>query len=75
MLDDFGSIPGAVVDDVLIGVIGSVASSLCGERRWKDVQHPTSCCCLVLLLNPEGLFGLAVGKILRHHALHLQDRL
>ena len=60
VLGGFGSIPGAVVGGVLIGVIESMAGFYLPEG-WKDVA-PYIVLLLVLLLKPEGLFGLPVRK-------------
>ena len=56
VLGGFGSIPGAVVGGVLIGVIESMAGFYLAEG-WKDVA-PYVVLLAVLLLKPEGLFGL-----------------
>jgi branched-chain amino acid transport system permease protein len=58
VLGGFGSIPGAVVGGVLIGVIESMAGFYL-PQGWKDVA-PYIVLLMVLLLKPEGLFG--------HHA-------
>src|SRR5213595_3815921 len=60
VLGGFGSIPGAVVGGVLIGVIESMAGFYLAEG-WKDVA-PYIVLLAVLLLKPEGLFGLHVRK-------------
>jgi branched-chain amino acid transport system permease protein len=60
VLGGFGSIPGAVVGGVLIGVIESMAGFYLPEG-WKDVA-PYLVLLLVLLLKPEGLFGLPLRK-------------
>src|SRR6516225_5898223 len=60
VLGGFGSIPGAVVGGVLIGVIESMAGFYLPEG-WKDVA-PYVVLLLVLLLRPEGLFGLPMRK-------------
>jgi len=60
VLGGFGSIPGAVVGGVLIGVIESMAGFYLPEG-WKDVA-PYIVLLLVLLLRPEGLFGLPMRK-------------
>jgi len=60
VLGGFGSIPGAVVGGVLIGVIESMAGFYLAQG-WKDVA-PTSFSLVVLLLKPEGLFGLHTRK-------------
>jgi branched-chain amino acid transport system permease protein len=60
VLGGFGSIPGAVVGGVLIGVIESMAGFYLPEG-WKDVA-PYIVLLLVLLLKPEGLFGLRMRK-------------
>ena len=60
VLGGFGSIPGAVVGGVLIGVIESMAGFYLAQG-WKDVA-PYIVLLAVLLLKPEGLFGLHVRK-------------
>ena len=60
VLGGFGSIPGAVVGGVLIGVIESMAGFYLAEG-WKDVA-PYVVLLAVLLLKPEGLFGLHTRK-------------
>jgi branched-chain amino acid transport system permease protein len=60
VLGGFGSIPGAVVGGVLIGVIESMAGFYLAEG-WKDVA-PYVVLLIVLLLKPEGLFGLHMRK-------------
>jgi branched-chain amino acid transport system permease protein len=60
VLGGFGSIPGAVVGGVLIGVIESMAGFYLAEG-WKDVA-PYIVLLVVLLLKPEGLFGLHMRK-------------
>jgi branched-chain amino acid transport system permease protein len=60
VLGGFGSIPGAVVGGVLIGVIESMAGFYLPEG-WKDVA-PYIVLLAVLLLKPEGLFGLHMRK-------------
>src|SRR5215212_917280 len=60
VLGGFGSIPGAVVGGVLIGVIESMAGFYLAQG-WKDVA-PYIVLLAVLLLKPEGLFGLHMRK-------------
>src|SRR3981189_3230837 len=60
VLGGFGSIPGAVVGGVLIGVIESMAGFYLAQG-WKDVA-PYIVLLAVLLLKPEGIFGLHVRK-------------
>src|SRR6266702_4541393 len=60
VLGGFGSIPGAVVGGVLIGVIESMAGFYLAQG-WKDVA-PYIVLLMVLLLKPEGLFGLHMRK-------------
>ena len=60
VLGGFGSIPGAVVGGVLIGVIESMAGFYLAQG-WKDVA-PYIVLLVVLLLKPEGLFGLHIRK-------------
>lgn len=59
VLGGFGSIPGALVGGLIIGVIESMAGFYMAQG-WKDVA-PYVVLLLVLLLKPEGLFG-ALGK-------------
>ena len=58
--DDLFTAAGAVVGGVLIGVIESMAGFYLPEG-WKDVA-PYIVLLLVLLLKPEGLFGLRMRK-------------
>src|ERR1700732_3334836 len=60
VLGGCGSIPGAVVGGVLIGVIESMAGFYLAEG-WKDVA-PYIVLLVVLLLKPEGMFGLHMRK-------------
>ena len=60
VLGGFGSIPGALVGGVLIGVIESMAGFYL-PQGWKDVA-PYIVLLAVLLLKPEGLFGLHTRK-------------
>ena len=60
VLGGFGSIPGAVVGGVLIGVIESMAGFYL-PQGWKDVA-PYIVLLVVLLLKPEGLFGVHMRK-------------
>ena len=60
IIGGFGSIPGAVVGGVLIGVIESMAGFYL-PQGWKDVA-PYVVLLMVLLLKPEGLFGHHVRK-------------
>ena len=60
MLGGFGSIPGAVVGGVIIGVIERMAGFYLPQGL-KDVA-PYIVLLVVLLLKPEGLFGLHVRK-------------
>lgn len=59
VLGGFGSIPGALVGGLVIGVI-EVLAGFYLPLGWKDVA-PYVVLLLVLLLKPEGLFG-ALGK-------------
>jgi branched-chain amino acid transport system permease protein len=59
VLGGFGSIPGALVGGLIIGVI-EVMAGFYLPVGWKDVA-PYLVLLLVLLLKPEGLFG-ALGK-------------
>ncbi len=59
-LKAFPAAPGAVVGGVLIGVIESMAGFYLAEG-WKDVA-PYLVLLAVLLLKPEGLFGLHARK-------------
>ena len=60
VLGGFGSIPGAVVGGILIGVIESMAGFYL-PQGWKDVA-PYIVLLVVLLLKPEGLFGVHTRK-------------
>ncbi len=60
VLGGFGSIPGALVGGVIIGVIESMAGRY-APQGWKDVA-PYIVLLIVLLLKPEGLFGLRMRK-------------
>jgi branched-chain amino acid transport system permease protein len=60
VLGGFGSIPGAVVGGVMIGVIESMAGFYL-PQGWKDVA-PYIVLLVVLLLKPEGLFGVHTRK-------------
>lgn len=60
VLGGFGSIPGAVVGGILIGVIESMAGFYL-PQGWKDVA-PYIVLLAVLLLKPEGIFGLHTRK-------------
>ncbi|QQS13185.1 MAG: branched-chain amino acid ABC transporter permease [Rhodospirillales bacterium] len=60
VLGGFGSIPGALVGGVIIGVLESMAGFYL-PQGWKDVV-PYIVLLLVLLLKPEGLFGLKLRK-------------
>ena len=60
VLGGFGSIPGAVVGGVIIGVLESMAGFYL-PQGWKDVV-PYIVLLAVLLLKPEGIFGLHVRK-------------
>lgn len=59
VLGGFGSIPGALVGGLIIGVIEVLAGFYLAQG-WKDVA-PYLVLLIVLLLKPEGLFG-ALGK-------------
>lgn len=59
VLGGFGSIPGALVGGLIIGVAETMAGFYM-PQGWKDVA-PYVLLLLVLLLKPEGLFG-ALGK-------------
>ena len=58
--DTFCQVPGAVVGGVLIGVIESMAGFYL-PQGWKDVA-PYIVLLVVLLLKPEGLFGIHTRK-------------
>ena len=60
VLGGFGSIPGALVGGVIIGVIETLAGFYL-PQGWKDVV-PYLILLAVLLLKPEGLFGLTQRK-------------
>jgi len=57
VLGGIGSIPGAMVGGLLIGLIESLGGQLI-EVRWTDVII-FSILVLVLVLAPSGLFGRA----------------
>jgi branched-chain amino acid transport system permease protein len=59
VLGGFGSIPGAVVGGIIIGVIETMAGFYL-PQGWKDVV-PYLILLGVLILKPEGLFG-ALGR-------------
>ncbi len=59
VLGGFGSIPGALVGGLIIGVIEVLAGFYLAQG-WKDVA-PYLVLLIMLLLKPEGLFG-ALGK-------------
>jgi branched-chain amino acid transport system permease protein len=59
VLGGFGSIPGALVGGLIIGVIETMAGFYL-PQGWKDVA-PYLILLAVLLLKPEGLFG-SVGR-------------
>ena len=60
VLGGFGSIPGAVVGGIIIGVIENMAGFYLAQG-WKDVA-PHIVLLTMLLLKPEGLFGHAGRK-------------
>jgi branched-chain amino acid transport system permease protein len=60
VLGGFGSIPGAVVGGLIIGVIETLAGFYLPEG-WKDVM-PYIVLLGVLLIRPQGLFGLHFRK-------------
>lgn len=60
VLGGFGSIPGALVGGVIIGVIETL-SGFYLPQGWKDVA-PYIVLLAVLLLKPEGLFGERTRK-------------
>ncbi|NOU07685.1 MAG: branched-chain amino acid ABC transporter permease, partial [Hyphomicrobiaceae bacterium] len=59
VLGGFGSIPGALIGGIIIGIIETLAGFYLATG-WKDVAAYIVLLA-VLLLKPEGLFG-AVGK-------------
>jgi branched-chain amino acid transport system permease protein len=59
VLGGFGSIPGALVGGIIIGVLEVLAGFYLAQG-WKDVA-PYLVLLIMLLLKPEGLFG-ALGK-------------
>ena len=59
VLGGFGSIPGALVGGLIIGVI-EVLSGFYLAQGWKDVA-PYLVLLVMLLVKPEGLFG-ALGR-------------
>ena len=60
VLGGFGSIPGALVGGVIIGVIESLAGFYLPEG-WKDAA-PYLVLLTVLMVRPEGLFGAYLAK-------------
>jgi len=60
VLGGFGSIPGAVVGGIIIGVIESLAGFYLPEG-WKDAA-PHIVLLTVLMVRPEGLFGVYLAK-------------
>ncbi len=60
VLGGFGSIPGAVVGGIVIGVIESLAGFYLPEG-WKDAA-PHIVLLTVLMVRPEGLFGVYLAK-------------
>jgi branched-chain amino acid transport system permease protein len=60
VLGGFGSIPGAVVGGIIIGVLENMAGFYLAQG-WKDVA-PHIVLLTMLLLKPEGLFGHAGRK-------------
>jgi branched-chain amino acid transport system permease protein len=60
VLGGFGSIPGALVGGVIIGVIENLAGFYL-PQGWKDIAAYIVLLA-VLMLKPEGLFGLKVRK-------------
>jgi branched-chain amino acid transport system permease protein len=60
VLGGFGSIPGALIGGVLIGVIETLAGFYLAQG-WKDVV-PYLIVLAVLLLKPEGILGLTQRK-------------
>ena len=60
MLGGFGSIPGALAGGVIIGVIETMAGFYLAAG-WKDVA-PYLVLLGVLLLRPQGLFGMVARK-------------
>src|SRR5438552_7669153 len=60
VLGGFGSIPGALVGGVIIGIIETMAGFYLAQG-WKDVA-PYIVLLAVLLLRPQGLFGLHSHK-------------
>jgi branched-chain amino acid transport system permease protein len=60
VLGGFGSIPGALIGGVIIGVVETLAGFYLAQG-WKDVV-PYLILLAVLLLKPEGLLGLTQRK-------------
>ena len=60
MLGGFGSIPGALVGGLIIGVIESLAGFYL-PQGWKDIA-PYLVLLIMLLVRPQGLFGLSMRK-------------
>jgi len=60
VLGGFGSIPGAVVGGIIIGVLETMAGFYL-PTGWKDAM-PYILLLVILLLKPEGLFGAVARK-------------
>jgi branched-chain amino acid transport system permease protein len=60
VLGGFGSIPGAVAGGIIIGVLETMAGFYLAAG-WKDAA-PYIVLLVVLLLKPEGLFGMVARK-------------
>jgi branched-chain amino acid transport system permease protein len=60
VLGGFGSIPGALVGGLIIGVIESLAGFYL-PQGWKDVA-PYIVLLVMLVVRPHGLFGPSMRK-------------
>jgi branched-chain amino acid transport system permease protein len=60
-LGGIGSVPGAVVGGILIGVIESVGAGLFSSG-WRDAIV-FAVLIVVLFVRPEGLFGRSVARV------------